>query len=109
MDHADFRAWCPHCVMGRAVSYGHHTKAEDNQDRVPLVRADYMYMRENRKNREGDKDEEEEEEEKGMPTLVVKDTKNKMMTARVVPRKGVDPYAVTMFAKEFAMFWPQKR
>ena len=38
--------------------------------------------------------EQEKEEEKGMPIVVVKDGTGKMTFARVVPQKGVEPYAV---------------
>ena len=38
--------------------------------------------------------EQEKEEEKGVPIIVIKDSKTKMTTAKVVPCKGRDAYAV---------------
>ena len=28
MHHAEFGQWCPHCVKGKAVSYGHKSSKE---------------------------------------------------------------------------------
>ena len=52
LTHWPYASWCPHCVMGRAVSYGHHAKVEDKEDRVPLVCADCMYMHEDKENKD---------------------------------------------------------
>ncbi len=38
--------------------------------------------------------EQEKEEEKGMPTIVAKDNKMKMLMAKAAPSKGVHEYAV---------------
>ncbi len=43
LDHGVFRSWCPHCVKGRAESYGHAKKAQNEGD-VPTIGIDYMYM-----------------------------------------------------------------
>ena len=83
LDHGVFRSWCPHCVKGRAESYGHVKKVQNEGD-VPTIGIDYMYMH----------SEQEKEEEKGMPIIVAKDNKTKMIMARVVPSKGLDSYAV---------------
>jgi hypothetical protein len=40
--------------------------------------------------------EQEKEEEKGMPIIVVKDSKTKMVMAKVMPSKGVQEYAVKL-------------
>ena len=42
-DHAVFRSWCPHCVKGRAESYGHVRKVLRESD-TPVIAIDYMYM-----------------------------------------------------------------
>ena len=43
IDHGVFRAWCPHCVEGKAHDFG-HLKRKDNEDRqVPVVGVDYMF------------------------------------------------------------------
>ena len=82
LDHGVFRSWCPHCVKGRAESYGHAKKVQNEGD-VPTIGIDYMYMH----------SEQEKEEEKGMPIVVAKDNRTKMIMARVVPSKGLDSYA----------------
>ena len=79
LDHGVFRSWCPHCVKGRAESYGHVRKVQGEGD-VPTIGLDYMYMH----------SDQEKEGEKGMPIVVAKDSKTKMIMARVVPSKGVD-------------------
>ena len=43
LDHGVFRSWCPHCVKGRAESYGHVKKVQNEGD-VPTIGIDYMYM-----------------------------------------------------------------
>ena len=83
LDHGVFRSWCPHCVKGRAESYGHVRKVQNEGD-VPTIGIDYMYMH----------SEQEKEEEKGMPLVVAKDNMTKMTMARVVPSKELDSYAV---------------
>ena len=43
LDHGVFRSWCPHCVKGRAESYGHVKKVQNEGD-VPTIGIYYMYM-----------------------------------------------------------------
>ena len=50
---------------------------------------DYMYTR----------SEQEREEEKGMPFIVMKDSKTKTMMAKAMPKKGVREYAVEAVKK----------
>ena len=83
LDHAAFRSWCPHCVKGRAESYGHGKRTTSEND-VPIIAVDYMYMH----------SVQEKEEEKGMPILIAKDSRTKMIMAKVVKSNGVVPYAV---------------
>ena len=85
VDHAVFRAWCPHCVKGRGEAYG-LMKVKSKLDDVPVISVDYAYM-----HPEADG---EDDEAKGMPILVAKDSRSKMLFSRVVPRKGLDEYAV---------------
>ena len=77
LDHAVFRSWRPHCVRGRAEAYGHRKRGGETGD-VPTVSLDYTQVHS-----------EQKEEEKGMPIVVVKDNKTKMIMAKVVPSKGV--------------------
>ena len=49
-----------------------------------MIGIDCMYMH----------SDQDKEEEKGMPLVVIKDARSKMVFARVVPQMGVEPYAV---------------
>ena len=40
VDHAVFRAWCPHCVKGRGEAYG-HMKLKNKRGDVPVISIDY--------------------------------------------------------------------
>ena len=42
LDHGVFRSWCPHCVKGRAESYGHVRKVQGEGD-APTIGLDYKY------------------------------------------------------------------
>ncbi len=75
MDHAALRSWCPQCVKGRAESCGHVTKLQ-NDGEAPTMGVDYMHTH----------SEQDKEEEKGMPSVVAKNTKTKMIMARVARR-----------------------
>ena len=68
--HCPFRAWCPHCVAGKAVSDPHVHKGTDDNG-VPIVSIDYMYMTEGT-------------EERGQPILVGVDGSNRTMFAHVM-------------------------
>ncbi len=41
LDHAVFRSWRPHCVKGRAESYGHVRKAKD-EGTAPMIGVDHV-------------------------------------------------------------------
>ena len=91
IDHARFRSWCPHCVRGRAKSFPHrHDKGKKIRE-VPKISIDYGFI---------DDSKDKNEEEKGMPILVIKDSETGMRFARVVPKKGVDPYAVHVLTED---------
>ncbi len=98
LDHAVFRGWCPHRVKGRAEAYGHYVN-KDKEKGVPTVGVDYMYMH----------GEQEKEEEKGMPIVVMKEDRTKVVLAKVVPSKGVDGYAVGEMRKAREKHGPKKR
>ena len=90
--HSEFRQWCPHCVKGKAVSFGSKRKKEDESG-LPTISIDYMFM--------GDK--QVKEEEQGMPILVMKDRRSKVLWARVVPAKGINAHAVKQLGKQIEM------
>ena len=79
--HIPFRAWCPHCVKGRAKAGPHRT--DNSEKTIPTVAMDYCYM----KSKDDDRSK-EEREIRGMPILVIKDNKTGYISANVVPRKG---------------------
>ena len=92
VDHAVIRAWCPHCVKGKAAAYGHRVR-EDKEHKVPRISVDYMFM--HHKQSPG--------EERGNPILILKDSKTKVVWARAVPQKGVCPYAVQRMVKDLKL------
>ncbi len=63
-----------------------------------MVSLEYMYTR----------SEQEKEEEKGMPIVVVKDHKSKVLMAKVVPNKGVNEYAVEVVRRFVEQFGHNK-
>ena len=84
--HLPYRAWCAHCVKGKCNG-SQHRKIEEEEKKdqqVPVISVDYMFMA----------DKQKEEEEKGMPILVAKDRRSKVIRARVVPEKGKRWYAI---------------
>ena len=80
VNHLPFRAWCRHCVKGKAKGLPHRIRKQEDklEEEVPVVSIDYTFMH----------DKQKEGEEKGMPILVMKDRKTKVIRARVVPQKG---------------------
>jgi len=96
MHHAEFRQWSPHCVKGKAVSCGH--RSAKKVFGLPTVSIDYMFMA----------DKQNKGEEKGMPILVMKDRATGLVWARVVPAKGVCPYAVKKLARQIDLMGHKK-
>ena len=46
LTHYPFRSWCPACVAGRAKSWPHQRRQEDDdEDGVPSVSFDYCFLR----------------------------------------------------------------
>ena len=92
-----FRTWCTRCVMGRAKDDPHFKRLNEARE-VPRVGMDYMWLHENAEERRGRKKKElegiEERSIEAMPILIIKDEESKTIMAEVVPRKGLDKYAV---------------
>ena len=86
VNHLPYRAWCKHCIKGKAKGLPHRKIGEEmkSEETVPVVSFDYMFM----------DDDQKEHEEKGMPILVAKDRKKKVVRARVVPQKGKHWYSI---------------
>lgn len=97
LTHIPFRSWCAHCVKGRAVADPHWDQGSKEEEEIPTVSADYMYMKKKKEEKDG---QEEEEEAEGMPTLAMYDRKSKWAAAHVVPQKGVHRYAVERMDQE---------
>ena len=85
LTHVPFRSWCPHCVAGQSGRKGHFkgSKGTGEEDQVPSVHVDYMYLKSSEK-----KEEEDDEEKSGMPVLVMLDQESGMTFSSVVPNKG---------------------
>jgi len=92
--HLPWRSWCKYCVFGRGKNRGH--RKQKHNGNVPTVHADYMYMKEDEKERKKRKADNkgEEYEDDGMPILVMKEKPGGWITAHVMPEKGVHPYSV---------------
>ena len=90
--HVPFRPWCDHCVIGRGEAGGHYRRRVDDH-RDPTVHMDYMFL-----TGRGDG-----EEDQGMPTIVWKDDRTKIIKARLVPEKGASAYAVKRIAKDMKL------
>ena len=91
--HVPYRSWCPHCVRGKSKGLAHRRQSRDHE--IPTVAIDYMFMT----------DTQREDEEVGMPILVSKDLIHKscgtgMISARVVPQKGLHAYAVKQLSQD---------
>ena len=71
--HVPFRAWCPHCVTGQAVDEPHKRGHGEEEEAIPVVSIDYMWMKS-----KGDTKgtEEEDTKNRGMPILVIADTQS---------------------------------
>ena len=49
VNHLPFRAWCQHCVKGKAKGMPHRVRKDKGEEQVPLVSVDYMFMEEKQK------------------------------------------------------------
>ena len=43
--HLPYRSWCPHCVAARRPNTGHRSSASSSTNALPLIVADYCYIR----------------------------------------------------------------
>ena len=90
ISHTPFKAWCPHCVAGHSSCGYHFRRREPEEDNaVPSVHIDYMYMKSQRTG-----DQEEEDDQESMPIMVLSDQKTEMTFSSLVPKKGVHAYAI---------------
>ena len=82
LNHIPFRSWCPYCVQGKAVTGAHRKKKDEDEDEVTVISIDYAGMKVR------------EPEEDSFPIIVIHDRRSKACFAHLVPRKGVNEYAV---------------
>ena len=62
--HMPFRSWCKHCVRGQAQSTPHYTR-DDDENSVPTISWDYMYLNDEDDEEEKRKRERTKEKEEG--------------------------------------------
>ena len=60
----------------------------EGEEREPVISVDCMFMHDNQG----------EGEERGMPIMVIKDRKTKIIRARVVPQKGNHGYGIKVLS-----------
>ena len=93
--HIPFRTWCELCVKGKSKSDAHGKDAGERaslgEDSIPRIGIDYTYPRQSKDKRS---------EEGSMPIIVMKNSKDKWVSAFVVPQKGVCEYAVKAVSRE---------
>ena len=77
--HMPFRAWCKHCVAGKARNQMHKRKGKDegDEDKTPRISMDYFFMSE------------EDKKASKNPILVMVDEQTKDKYARAVGQKGL--------------------
>ena len=74
--HLPFRAWCPHCVAGKAQDRPHMKSENKDERHIPEIVFDYGFL--------GGKDDDET-----LAIQVARDRRTQMLFAHVVPRKGM--------------------
>lgn len=84
LSHFPFKAWCKHCVKGKAKGKLHRRIKDTEKYTKAIVSMDYMFM--------GTK--QEKEEEGGTPILVTLDHRFGHAFANPMPSKGVHQHAL---------------
>ena len=86
LTHVPYRNWCPFCVKGRGRQDAHKTEKGEEKKVAGLV-MDYAFLN-------------PEEKETNRPILMMKDQRGGKVMAFVVTRKGEEPKAIMMTARE---------
>ena len=68
---------------------------------VPVIAMDYRSKRRKGKSEEDEEAEKNEEKKGSLPTIVMLDSGYKWHVARVVPKKGKEPYAIKVNRKTY--------
>ena len=85
ISHCPFRAWCKHCVAGKAKSMPHKKEKDRMESEVPLVAFDDALVDDKSQD-----DEERDEERTQVKILVARDMNSKVYASILVPQKGAD-------------------
>ena len=83
--------WGELCVMGKSKRASHRSSDKEEKNQVPTIAYDYALP----KSKDG-----KEEDIKMWPMLVGVDHEGNWITADMVPKKGLDPFAVHVVVKE---------
>ena len=83
VSHFPCRAWCEHCVRGKAKAMK-HVRVDHSEEQVPVISVDYCFM-----NSKDDTVITEDTQSKHSPVLVVRDRWTRMVFSHVLPYKGV--------------------
>ena len=87
LTHADFAAWCPHCVAGKAADSQHKRKKNKHEDpQIPVLQVDYQFF-----GRDGQL---VAEESKKATVLTGTDLSSGWPMMAFVPHKGIEAYTV---------------
>ena len=89
-------------MAGKANAKSHYAKESHEENSVPTVHVDYMFM-----NSSDDK-QDEDSSDQGMPILVMHDDKTGMTFSTVVPQKGVHPYASVRVSNDLSILGHEK-
>ena len=77
-----------------------HRQTKGKDADIPIVNIDYAFMNDDKDKRD--------DSDKGMPIIVLKDKETKIKRARVVPKKGVEAYAVYRIKKDLEQLGHRK-
>ena len=86
LTHWPYRSWCPHCVAARRPNSHHRRRASAARRTVPLLCADYCFVRDN-------------EDEALATCLVCKFEPSNLMLSTVVDEKGNDESTINRLAQ----------
>ena len=88
LTHIPYRNWCKFCVKGRGRPQAHRSGKEEEEPQVPVVSMDYAYLNE------------QDQGQEKRPLLVMKDRKRGKISVIMIPKKGEDPKAILLAARE---------
>ena len=85
------RSWCQHSITGKAKERQHYKRTAE-EDFTDIVHMDYAYVKTNCLAEDCVEGQDEVGMiKKGVPIIVIKGRKSNMLSAQLVPPKGVCP------------------